>query len=140
MAVDVKQLRIGSHVLLTCENKRVRIEGITKRKIGYHRRIDRTDHLAYARLNEIEPIPITPELLGELWFEKEDGDTFAKREKTESDNILSRTYIGVTMICGMHFRVEACDAVTVCGNLIVSYLHELENFIYLTLGKELIEG
>lgn len=87
---------------------------------------------------DVEPIPITSKLLVELGFEK-DGDTFTKREKTESDNILSRTYIGVTMICGMHFRVEACDAVTVCGNLIVSYLHELENFIYLTLGKELIK-
>lgn len=135
MAVDIKQLRIGSHVEV--DGVRRAVFGLGCGRVSFLPHP--TSSVTFSVLaSEIEPILITPELLVELGFEK-DGDTFVMREKTESDNILSRTYIGVTMICGMHFRIEACDAVTVCGNLIVSYLHELESFIYLTLGKELIE-
>lgn len=130
MAVDIKQLRIGAHVLLSRENKRVRVEGITKRKIGYHMRADKTDHLAYARLNEIEPIPITSELLVELGFNctcmDEDGEEAIK------DRICLRQFRG--MDC-WSLLIDIDDPI----GFLVRYLHEVENFTYLTLGKELIE-
>lgn len=132
MAVDIKQLRVGSHVLLTCENKRVRIDGITNRKIGYHRRADRTDHLAYARMNEIEPMPITPELLVELGFEKVEEFVNAYR--------FIKADIDVQfVIYGERIAVKVKQNDNHYPAILVRYLHEIENFIYLTLGKELIE-
>ena len=55
-----QELSIGN---LVCYNgKVVKVEQITKKKIGYHRHKGET-RMNYARLFEIEPIPITDELL-----------------------------------------------------------------------------
>lgn len=64
--IDIKTLHIGSHV--EYDGKPVRICGITKRKIGYHESGKPCERLRYARLSEIEPIPITPELLEKIGF------------------------------------------------------------------------
>lgn len=134
MAVDIKQLRIGAHVLLSRENKRVRIESITKRKIGYHRRADKTDHLAYARLNEIEPIPTTTELLAELGFKKREGGL-----------IWSRIFDKNCYVSFSPFE-DNCWSLSITPKdyrkritVFVNNLHEAENIIWLTLHKELIE-
>lgn len=132
MAVDIKQLRIGSHVLLSRENKRVRIGGITKRKIGYHRRADKTDHLAYARLNEIEPIAITPELLVELGFEKTPDVNIWRKQYSQSILILRR-HNHERWSCSV-WQDGGCRAV-----MNFCRLHQFEYIIYLTLGMELIE-
>ena len=55
-----QELRIGN---LVCYNGEVvKVEQVTKRKIGYHTKPNET-RLNYARLCEIEPIPITEKLL-----------------------------------------------------------------------------
>ena len=60
-----QELSIGN---LVCYNgKVVKVEQITKKKIGYHRHKGET-RMNYARLFEIEPIPITEELLLKIGF------------------------------------------------------------------------
>ena len=54
------ELRIGNLVLY--EGKVVKVEQITKKKIGFHRYEGET-RMNYARLQEVEPILITKELL-----------------------------------------------------------------------------
>lgn len=120
MAVDVKTLRIGSHVL--ADGKRIRICGITKRKVGYHLMGKSCERLTYVRACEVEPIPITPELLKELGFEyKREGcwehwwkDGFDLQHRDESEH--------------WHFH----------GDIGIEYLHELEDLYYLIYGVELI--
>lgn len=86
MAIDIKSLHIGSHGLV--DGKRVCVCGITKRKIGYHHPGGRKDaHLCYARLNEIEPIPITPDLLKELGFKwRKDSSCWRKYQNYDGEN------------------------------------------------------
>lgn len=70
--IDIRQLKCGSHVLV--DGQRVKVCGVTRRKVGYHHSDDRPNaNLRYARVNETEPIAITPELLTELGF-KQDND------------------------------------------------------------------
>lgn len=59
------ELRIGNLVMY--EGKVVKVEQITRKKIGYHRYKGET-RMNYARLCEVEPIPITEELLLKVGF------------------------------------------------------------------------
>lgn len=79
--MNIKELHIGSHVLV--DGERVRVCGITKRKIGYHPVGKSDTHLYYRRLNEVEPIPITPTLLEELGFEWREDSSCWRKEISE---------------------------------------------------------
>lgn len=118
--IDIKTLHIGSHVCVG--GKRVRICGITKRKIGYHATGKPCEHLRYARLDEIEPIPITPELLKELGFAYRDNSYW------------ERWFIGDFTI----ERKEHSPYFDYDDNIRLEYLHELENLYYMIYNKELI--
>ena len=62
-----QELSIGN---LVCYNdKVVKVEQVTKHKIGYHTKPNET-RMNYVRLCEIEPIPITDELLLKNGFEQ----------------------------------------------------------------------
>lgn len=122
MAIDIKSLHIGSHGLV--DGKRVCVCGITKRKIGYHHPGGRKDaHLCYARLNEIEPIPITPELLAELGFQYRDNTYW------------ERWFLGSFDI----ERKEGSSYFDYNSEIRLEYLHELENLYYMLYGVELIK-
>lgn len=128
MAVDIKTLRIGAHISIG--GKRVRVCGITQRKIGYHHPDERPDaHLRYARIHEVEPIAITPGLLEELGFEE---------DKTDIVKRVGGYFIYFHQINNLRLRVsleeENC---TVYGNTLCRYLHEAEAFLALH-GVELI--
>ncbi len=62
MAVDIKSLRIGSHILV--DGKRERVRGLDEDN-GLIVRFP----AEYVLASEVEPIAITPELLKELGFE-----------------------------------------------------------------------
>lgn len=117
--IDVKTLRIGSHVCVG--GKHVRICGITKRKVGYHANEKPCEHLQYARLNEVKPILLTIELLTELGFEYRDNTYW------------ERWYLG----CFTIERKEHSSYFDYDGNIRLKYLHELENLYYMIYGKEL---
>lgn len=58
--IDIRQLKCGSRVLV--DGQRVKVCGVTRRKVGYHHSDDRPNaNLRYARVNEAEPIAITPD-------------------------------------------------------------------------------
>lgn len=119
--IDVKTLRIGSHVCVG--GKHVRICGITKRKVGYHENGKPCEHLRYARLNEVEPIPITPELLEKIGFGYRDNTYW------------EHWFLGSFDI----EREDVSSCFNFSGDIRLEFLHELENLYYTTYGKELIK-
>lgn len=122
MSINISTLHIGSHVLV--DGKRVRVCGITKRKIGYHHPGGRKDtHLCYARLNEVEPIRITPELLTEIGFEHKDHGYFELWWKG-----------GFTLTHKPESVYYTHD-----GGIDVEFLHELESLYCIIYGVELIK-
>ena len=64
------QLMIGDWVLI--EGTPRKVEAITKKKIGYHRKENET-RLYYARLHDVEPIPLDEALVLKLGFTKRDA-------------------------------------------------------------------
>lgn len=126
MAIDIRQLHIGSHILVKDDVARV---------LGV--RLNRYDPLAMVQYttkgvvsfgewtsysDKIEPIAITSELLRELAFEEcEQGNS----EHFYHGNML--------LDWSNESRFWACDGVP------VEFLHELENLYYLKYGVVLIK-
>lgn len=131
MSVDVKTLRIGSHVLWNGERRRV--DAITEDSIAF--RIADTEQKMYdsATIESVEPIAITPELLKELGF---------KWRKSASSWCISDKQHGYfyATICSdstcivTHYPDFGFQSRVVCA-----YLHELEAFAYLIAKTELIQ-
>lgn len=63
------ELQIGDFVLIDGTPRKV--EAITKKKIGYHRK-EQEPRLYYARLRDVEPIPLDEALVLKLGFTKRD--------------------------------------------------------------------
>ena len=118
------ELRIGN---LVCYNGEVaKVEQITKHKIGYHTKPNET-RMNYARLCEIEPIPITEEWLTKIGFVKR---IYSDKIFAYGEGMLSTVYfIEGTMI---DIRTEDNDATILC-----KHLHQLQNAYHLVAGKEL---
>ena len=137
MAVDIKSLRIGSHVLWN--GKRRRVDAITEDSIAF--RIADTEQKMYdsATIESVEPIAITPELLKELGFEYHEYDNGNLWEWRFDDLYKAYGYL----------EFDDDDTLTWRGHLWhmdeietdfcrVRYLHELENLFYVFYEKELI--
>lgn len=116
MAVDVKQLRIGSHILVN--GKRERVRGLDEDN-GLIVRFP----AEYVNANEVEPILITPELLAELGFQYRDNTYW------------ERWFFG-------GFDIERKDGSSYFdynSEIRLEYLHELESLYYMIYGVELIK-
>lgn len=121
MSVDIKSLRIGSHVMWN--GKRRKVDAITEEGIAF--RIADTEQKMYdsATIESVEPIAITPELLKELGFENgrvgiwwhwwKDGFHLQHRDESEY----------------WHFH----------GDIGFRYFHELESLYYMIYETELIQ-
>ena len=120
--MKAEDLRIGN--LVRYNGEVVKIEQITKRKIGYHKE-ENESRRHYARLNEIEPIVLTEEIIGKYFIHL--GASYYR------DN--SRVEIYQTR-CGWCLSVNN-SPYTAYINTIVEYLHELQNAYYLANKKEL---
>lgn len=127
MAVDVKQLRIGSHILV--DGKRERVRGLDEDN-GLIIRFP----AEYVMVNEVEPIPITPALLEELRFINTSwsGRRIVYTSGNEDDNpwiefknLKDRWEL---FVCNEGWQGEA----------VVRYLHEAEALLALH-GVELIK-
>ena len=68
--IKATELQISDFVLVDGTPRKV--EAITKKKIGYHRK-EKEPRLNYARLREVEPIPLDEELVLKLGFTKRDA-------------------------------------------------------------------
>lgn len=130
MAVDVKQLRIGSHILVN--SKRERVGGIRPVKSPFNTfqviiQHEASDFSSFGYVpsasDMIEPIPITPELLAELGFQYRDNTYW------------ERWFLG-------GFDIERKDGSSYFdynNEIRLEYLHELEDLYYLIYGVELIK-
>lgn len=115
MAIDIKSLRIGSHILVN--GKRERVRGLDEDN-GLIIRFPAES----VNANEVEPIPITPELLKELGL-----------------NVINYG-------CSEHWFLGNFDLThntDSCywdydGTIRIEFLHELEDLYYLKYGVELI--
>lgn len=130
--IDIKTLRVGSHINLCGKRQRIMAIDAQNGLIGvdaYKTDENGVKHPLGYKVEDIEPISITPEILKELGFE-EDKTDIAKR--------VGGYYIYFHQINNLRWRVsleeENC---TNYGSCIVRYLHEAEAFLALH-GVELI--
>ena len=125
MSIDIKSLRIGSHILVN--GKRERVRGLDEDN-GLIVRFP----AEYVLASEVEPIAITLELLKELGFEwikitgswcvsDKRGGHFYATDVSDSTCVVT------------HYPDFGFQSRVVCA-----YLHELEAFAYLIAQTELI--
>lgn len=124
-----QELKIGN---LVCYNgKVVKVEQVTKRKIGYHTKPNET-RLNYARLCEIEPIPITEKLLrkriggDKVTYFISHGNSMLTFKKL--DDALWDVLIQVSLPNYREIRQYVYN---------IQYIHQLQNAYYLATDKEL---
>ena len=118
------ELRIGN---LVCYNGEVvKVEQITKHKIGFHTKPNET-RMNYARLCEVEPIPITEELLLKCGF--------AKRAHSDKVFVYEKGMVSV-----IYFMEDSmCDIQAECdgATIMCTHLHDLQNAYNLVTKQEL---
>jgi len=132
MAVDIKTLRIGSHV--EYKGKRVRVALVREDGCICEYKGNGQDVIVGLGI-EKKPIPITPALLEELGFVGNASKQNAVYgwEKRDED-----IYIAFDRITEQRWRVIMYDNVVNNGNTLCRYLHEAEAFLSLH-GVELIK-
>lgn len=129
-----QELSIGN---LVCYNgKVVKVEQITKHKIGYHTKPNET-RMNYARLCEIEPIPITEELLTKIGFILPEHKEFyimcCINGKDNSIRLTKYFNLWNAEIFASHPEVVMLE----CTILGLRFVHELQNAYYLVTGNGL---
>jgi hypothetical protein len=132
-----QELKIGN---LVCYNGEVvTVKHITKHKIGYHTEPYEMG-MNYARLCEIEPIPITEELLLKIGFRKGRNGYFNYREYNDELSIrFSENYTFIEY-ANLHFNPEDVTETNYCSSLELPntlHLHTLQNIWHFLTGKEL---
>lgn len=159
--IDINELRVGAHIIVN--GIRAKIVGISNPS-GLENGLyqisaeaipplsgKKTVVICMAKSGEIEPIPITAELLQELGLAKSCGDVVAfidtKSAKVmaekNGENVIptievwqdeyTRPYWIVAVMCSNG------DIPLPHGRIAVRYLHELEAFVYMTTKTELIK-
>lgn len=120
------ELRIGNYVQHNDEI--IKVEQITKRKIGYHRNGDKSC-MHYLKYSEIKPIEITEDILIRLGFEETFNDTYREILRYDKINVIKfdkRLGVYIFNNCsGCHFSDT------------IKYIHELQNAYYVVNNKEL---
>lgn len=137
--IDVKELRIGSHILAG---------GVRARVIDIHKKCLGTENFPYQVFVEgfspddgekkvvgglsdnLEPIPLTAELLQELGFER--------LAQLGSMSAWARDDIYIS-IAGERVAARIVNNKNDLSIPSIRYLHELEAFAYLTTKQELIK-
>jgi len=132
-----QELRIGN---LVCYNgKVVKVKQITKHKIGYHTKPNET-RMNYARLCDIEPIPITEELLLKIGFKRDRNGYFSHKEYNDELSIRFSPIYTFIEYANLHFNPEDVTETNYGSSLEFPntlHLHTLQNIWYLLTGKEL---
>lgn len=148
MAVDVKTLRIGSHILVN--GVRARVEQLNTiswgKKSAYHvlvRGVSPDDGVVrevgcFVDDEAVEPIAITPELLNELGFKYHEYDNGKLWEWRISDLYKAYGYLEFDESTSTIWRGRLWHMKEIETDFQVEYLHELENLFYMFYEKELI--
>lgn len=151
---DIKELRAGAHVEIAGHRYRLAAIDSLNNEVGIELYVMDEAGRKYPKgykVNDIEPIPITSELLQELGLAKSCGDVVAfidtKSAKVmaekNGENVIptievwqdeyTRPYWIVAVMCSNG------DIPLPHGRIAVRYLHELEAFVHLTTKTELIK-
>lgn len=130
--IDVKEIRIGSHLQVDgciCEVYGTSSKGLTIR-FG-----ERPNLVFPSGKKDVQPIPITEDLLQEMGFEHLwEKDTWYWRKDFDDDQyVIIVIYDGYVRV-KIHTKGDCPYNIFRC-----EYLHELETFVYLTLREELIK-
>lgn len=151
--IDARELRVGNHI--SVEGERCYVESIQGNGslVGYI--TPQGDWEATDPMNDwIEPIPLTAGLLTEIGFVKRtrcdnDKDYYID---AESAGQMERTRLVIPQIEIQNYSeignpelweikiISTDNTLAVEHKTTVRYLYELENFVYMTLKSELIEG
>lgn len=142
MAVDIKQLRVGSHVEVNGVRARV-IELVEKHLYNlpwamYAATIDGEYRTCGGFLQNAEPIAITPELLVEFGFVYHKYDNCKLWEMEFKDGFHSHLNLEYDDERNC-FNLNCWDCKELVVDIHCEFLHELENWVYLVYGKALIE-
>lgn len=146
MAIDLKQLRIGSHVEMFGKRQKITALYAPQGQIGidaFKEGVDGTKHPIAYETDTFKPIKVTNKLLEEMGF-KPTENCFLP-----ANYILSREIIGFDVLVfywgdkresDTEWNVQITNAK---DNLVLdadfTYLHELETYVYLATGEELIK-
>ena len=140
--IDPKTLHIGSHVMVDGVRARVtdietNYDSLGATHLRFCAVIDGEKRLcrAYSYRDNVEPIPITAELLTELGFEKRESGSFAKEYAPDSWVFI--TLYATKKLCKV--GIYPADSIKEASGVLSCYLHELESFLYLTIKTELIK-
>ncbi len=134
--IDVKELRIGAHYYNTSYTKPVigRITSIYDKdrvSLCYDMPLDPdSDPYEGAMLHDLDPIPLTAELLQELGFER------LAQSGSMSSWARDDIYISIVGECVSARIVNDKNDLYISS---IRYLHELEVFVYLTTKQGLIK-
>lgn len=134
--IDINTLHIGSTVSIGGKMQRVSAIDALNGQIGidaYTIDTKGVKHPFGYKIEDVEPIPITEELLTELGFEKAPFKSY-RRDLGESEPFIHFHYI-----TDGRWRMEVSDDTRNHGNIACEYLHQAEAFLYLTTKTELIK-
>lgn len=76
----LRSLDLMSGDYLSYNGQIIKVASITKKKVGYHIK-ENECRMHYARLSDLRPIPLTPEILEKNGFEDIGDDTYQLEEK-----------------------------------------------------------
>lgn len=129
--VDIKTLRIGSHVLV--DGKRERVRGLDEDNVLIIR-----FPAEFVMVNEFEPISITPEILTEIGFKYHEYDNGKLWEWDLPDGYKDYGYLEFDEETTTIWRGRLWSTKEIEVEFKVEYLHDLENIFYMFYGVELI--
>lgn len=129
--IDIKELHIGSHVRIGGKICRIAAIDALNGQIGidaYTMDAKGVKHPFGYKIEDVEPIPITEELLTELGFECIARYNESWWQRGNKRIKIKGNYVEVEVYQGFYDATWRCV-----------YLHELEAFLYLTTKTELIK-
>lgn len=141
MAVDIKQLRIGSHINLCGNRQRITAIDALNGLIGidaYKTDENGVKHPLGYKVEDIEPIRITPEILTEIGFKYHEYDNGKLWEWRFSDLYKAYGYLEFDEDTTTIWRGRLWHMKEVEMEFKAEFLHELENIFYMFYGVELI--
>ena len=120
------ELQIGDYALVKPSMMLIKIAAVHYKKVGYHAV---THKLNWVRMNLLEPIPLTPDILNangfrykeswSAWWHYSDGDI------------------------GSDFQIDCCEdgfALQDCANARIDYVHELQHALRLCRLNDLADN
>jgi hypothetical protein len=128
-------LMLGDYVKVKPSGMIIKVAAIHQKKVGYHSCQSR---LEWVRRDLIEPIPLTPEILGKNGFElKNDGWLCCAINNIEDKNYIFIQYrkgCQEVRLCEMNFVNNV-----IMRSQFIQYVHELQHALKLCRVKKEIE-